>query len=134
MARFFDETWVFWWLFALVAILRWYWINLGPGARSNDDGKPWRELYRAAVLERDLSKVAVRIEEAEGTILHEMSAQPFGDHDPEQRALQDAMNNLQALRESAELGKQTPPRTRDLHRSTTRSRPQHWWKSSGSLH
>lgn len=74
MARFFDETWWFWWLFALVAILRWYWINLGA-----DGGKRSRELYRAAVLEGDRGLKSGRSDPVRTV------AQAFGDHNPEQK-------------------------------------------------
>ena len=80
VAGFFDETWLFWWLFALVAILRWYWIHLGASERTNDDGKPWRELDQAAVLERETADLRSGRSDPVRNV-----AQAFGDHDPEQR-------------------------------------------------
>jgi len=135
MARFFESTWFLWWLFAAVVIIRWCWITFirdqhGDG---NSPG-PWRELYRMALLERDATKIAVRIEEAEQAIVLALAAQMFKPHDPERRVLQEAMNNLRALRENADLqvGTQTP--SKDPHRTSRRTRPRHSWGSWGSVH
>ena len=85
VARFFEATWLLWWLFAAVAIGRWCWITF---IRERDgDGKggsSWRELYRMALLERDSNKVVPRIEEAEGAISFALASQLFQPHDPMQ--------------------------------------------------
>lgn len=135
MARFFEATWFLWWLFAAVVIARWSWITFIRDRDRNDDGpKRWRELYRMALLERDATKIAVRIEEAEQAIVLALAAQMFRPHDSEQRVLQEAMNNLHALRANADLQVGTQTSSKDPHRSAPRSRPRHSWGSWGSVH
>ena len=87
-----------------------------------------------ALLENDATKIAVRIEEAEEAILHELAAHMFRPHDPEWRARQDAMNNLRILRERTDLQLGTQTSSKDPHRSTRRGRPRHSWGSWGSVH
>jgi len=87
-----------------------------------------------ALLERDATKIAVRIEEAEQAIVLALAAQMFRPHDPERRVLQEAMNNLRALRENADLQVGTQIPSKDPHRSAPRSRPRHSWGSWGSVH
>ena len=86
------------------------------------------------LLERDTTKIASRIEEAEGAILLALAGHLFRPHDPEWRALQDAMNNLRALRENADLRVAALATGKDRHRSTPRSRTPHSWGSWGSIH
>jgi len=133
MARFFDATWFLWWLFAAIVIGRWYWITFIQDRHGDGNGpEPWRELYRMALLERATDKIAVRIEEAEGAIRLALATQLFRPHDPKRLALQDAMNNLRTLRESADWEIGTPPSGGEPHRSTRRRRPPHSWRSSGN--
>jgi|SRR5215469_1690029 len=135
LARFFEATWLRWWLFAVLAISRWCWINFIRDRHGDDDGpKPWRELYRIALLERDATEIAVRIEEAEQAIVLALGTHMLRPHDPEWRALQDAMNNLRALRENANLQIKTTAPRKDRHRSMPSSRPPHSWGSWGSIH
>jgi hypothetical protein len=134
VARFFEATWFLWWLFAAVVIARWCWITLVRDRHGDGNGpSPWRELYRMALLEQDATKIAVRIEAAEGAILLALSRQLFRPHDPEWRALQDAMNNLRALRKNADLQVETQAARKDPHRSTPRSRPPHSRGSWGTV-
>ena len=73
---------------------------------SGDDGRPykpsahWKSLYRQALVERDESKIGVRIQEAEGAILLELATQVFRRDDMKRTALQEALNNLDRLRQS----------------------------------
>jgi hypothetical protein len=102
---FFNSTWFVWWLLAVGAIVRWYWVKLGPGAHNNDndaDRRQWKELYRMAVQERDPRKLLSRIETANAAILTRMNQRP-DENAVEQNALEDARKNLAALQESADL-------------------------------
>jgi len=73
---------------------------------SGHDGRPhkpsahWKSLYRQALVERDESKIGVRIQEAEGAILLELATQVFRRDDTRRTALQEALNNLDRLRQS----------------------------------
>lgn len=64
--------------------------------QSND----WRELYRAAVLEPDSTKLSQRIAEAESVIARRTTEllSDSADHFQEQRDLNDAICGLHALR------------------------------------
>jgi len=53
-----------------------------------------------ALRERDNTKAAIRIEEAEIAILMELGAQLFARDRNERVELQDAMNNLRSLRDN----------------------------------
>lgn len=53
MERFFQETWLLWLLLALVAIVRWYWVNLESDGRVRaQERQHWKELYRAGLDRR----------------------------------------------------------------------------------
>ena len=134
MARFFEATWLLWWLFAAAVIGRWCWITF---FRERDgDGKgvtPWRELYRAALLERDRNKIVLRIEEAEGAIFFELASQLFRPHDLAWRDLHDALNNLRALKENAGWQLGTEAGTKDPLLSARRRRRPHSWRSWRSV-
>src|SRR5215472_2635850 len=135
VARFFEATWVLWWLFAAVVVARWCWITFVRDRLGDGNGPtPWRDLYRMALLEQDTTKIAARVEEAEGAILLALAAQPFRPHGPEWRALQDAMNNLRALRENGDLQVAARATRKNHHHSTLRSRPPHSRGSLGSIH
>jgi len=60
----------------------------------------WRELYRAAILELDASKLPAHIAEAENSLIERGRelVQEAGDSSEEERALEDARYFLQALR------------------------------------
>ena len=134
MARFFEATWFLWWLFAAVVVARWCWITFVGDGRGKGNGlMPWRELYRLALLERDASKIPLRIEEAEGAILLELASQLFRPHDPEWRDLHAAMNNLRALRENTGLQLGTQAGTKDPLPSARRNRRSHSWRRWGSV-
>jgi hypothetical protein len=64
------------------------------------DGRSWRELYQAAILELDTGKLPHRIAEAEGVIVQRARQlfQQKGDNFEEQQALDDAIHALHALR------------------------------------
>jgi len=60
----------------------------------------WQELYKAAVLETDWSKIEQKIQEADNGMrarLHEFSMNHGGTPE-ENRAIEDALNGLSALR------------------------------------
>jgi hypothetical protein len=64
----------------------------------------WEELYRAALLELDVSRLAARIDLAEAAIqkrLQELKSSP--DNAREQQAIQDAVQTLRALRRSTKI-------------------------------
>lgn len=125
MERFFQETWFLWWLLALVAIVRWYWINLSPGRSDRDRReRPWKELYRAALVEREPSHLALLIEEAEESILYELSAHPFTNA-AEWQSLHDALSNLRVLRDNPDLAGRAEIKHAMTHRSTRRNRVRH---------
>ena len=93
METFFNATWFVWWLLAVAAIARWYWMNLGPGAQNDDnddDSTHWKELYRIAVQECDSRRMLARIEVAGGAILRRMNDQRDDESAVEQKALEDA--------------------------------------------
>jgi hypothetical protein len=102
---FFNTTWFVWWLLAVAAIARWYWMNLGPGTQDDhdDDRTQWKQLYRMAVQERDPRRMLGRIEVADAAILRKMNDQRDVDTTVEDKALEDARKNLAALRENADL-------------------------------
>ena len=60
----------------------------------------WRELYRAAILELNPSKLSVQIAEAENALIQRGRelVQEAGDNSEEERALEDATYFLRALR------------------------------------
>ena len=60
----------------------------------------WRELYRAAILELNPSKLSVHIAEAENALIQRGRelVQEAGDNSEEERALEDATYFLRALR------------------------------------
>ena len=133
VAKFFEATWFLWWLFAVVAIGRWCWITfIRPQDGDGEGYTPWRELYRMALLERDSNKISLRIEEAEGAILFELTSQLFRPHDLEWRDLHDAMNNLRAIRENADWQLGTESGTKDPLLAR-RKRRQHSWRSWGRI-
>ena len=134
VARFFEATWLLWWLFAAAVIGRWCWISYFR-ERDGDGqgGMSWRELYRIALLERDSNKIMPRIEEAEGAISFELASQLFRPHDPEWRNLHDAMNNLRALKENAGWKLGTKAATKDPLLSARRNRRPHSWRSWRSV-
>jgi hypothetical protein len=71
-----------------------------PLSSSYDSSKDWRDLYRAAILELDQSKIRQNIVDAERAIL-ERARELFhqgGDNGEETENLNDAMYALRALR------------------------------------
>lgn len=70
----------------------------------DDDGRPYKPsaglkgLYRRALVERDESKLGIRIREAEGAISLELATQVFRPVETKRTVLQDAMNNFDHLR------------------------------------
>ena len=68
--------------------------------RAESESTNWRELYRAAILELDPSKLSVHIAEAENALIERGRelVQEAGDSSEEERALEDARFFLQALR------------------------------------
>jgi hypothetical protein len=66
---------------------------------SNRETTNWRELYKAAILELDQSKISAQIVEAEKAILERTKEllQEDGDSIEEKQALEDAMYFLHAL-------------------------------------
>jgi hypothetical protein len=60
----------------------------------------WQELYRAAVLEFDRSRLPRRIEDAEAAICKRLRSwsKPFSDHAREQDAITRALHILNLLR------------------------------------
>jgi hypothetical protein len=77
-----------------------------PSAESALDGSHWRELYRAALLELDLDKLAERVEAAEEAIRARASLN--GDIASDERiAIQDAMPALNVLK--ASVKRYNPP-------------------------
>ena len=106
METFFNTTWFVWWLLAVAAIARWYWVNFGPGAHNkndDDDCTQWSELYRMAVRERNPQKMLARIEVADAAIRGRMNNPREADNSVEHKALEDARKNLAALQVSADL-------------------------------
>jgi hypothetical protein len=101
--RLLETPWFLLWLFAIVIVGRWAWRLLG-NEPVYEPAANWRNLYRQALVERDETKVAIRIQEAEGAILVELATQVFGRNSRQRIALQDAMNNLYALRQTHSLG------------------------------
>jgi len=76
------------------------------GSRKPDNGnrtyeRPahWRNLYRQALVERDESKLGIRIRETEGAILVELAFQVFTRDVTKRTAHEEAMNNLHLLRQ-----------------------------------
>ena len=74
---------------------------------AHDEDRPykpsahWKNLYQQALVERDESKLGIRIQEAEGAILLELATQVFRPDNTKRTALQEAMNNLDRLRQSS---------------------------------
>ncbi|MGA9529453.1 MAG: hypothetical protein WBS24_15165 [Terriglobales bacterium] len=69
-------------------------------------GDIWRQLYRAALFERDSSRLSQRIAEAEWALVlraRELFHTP-GDHIEEQSAIDDAMYALHALKNTRRDG------------------------------
>ena len=66
----------------------------------------WRDLYRAAILELDQSKIRQNIVDAEKAIVERARElfQRDGDNSDEQQALDDAMYFLHALRNTLRFG------------------------------
>ncbi len=64
----------------------------------------WEELYRAAVLEFDRSKLLQRIEDAEAAILKRSRnwSKPLSDHAREQDAITRALHILSLLRKTGQ--------------------------------
>jgi hypothetical protein len=75
----------------------------GVGHSRFPDSRSWRELYQAAILELDETKLSNRIAEAERIIVQRARElfQENGDNFKEQQALDDAMHALRALRSIA---------------------------------
>ena len=102
MSTFFETTWFLWWLIALAIAAWWSWRMF-----ADDQGhlyKPsahWKSLYRQALVERDEGKLGIRIQEAEGAILLELATQVFRRDDTKRTALQEALNNLDRLRQNS---------------------------------
>jgi hypothetical protein len=71
-----------------------------PSADSALDGSRWRELYRAALLELDLEKLAERVEAAEQAIRARASLNG-GISTEERIAIQDASSALNVLKAGA---------------------------------
>lgn len=99
MSTFFETTWFLWWLFAAAIVGWWSWRwfadeEIGPYKRPAH----WKNLYKQALVERDETKLDVRIQEAEGAILLELTTQVFARNSRERTALEEAMNNLHKLR------------------------------------
>lgn len=95
-----ETTW-FLWLLA-PAIVGWgAWRFFAKhGIRSYQRPAHWKHLYRRALVERDETKLATCIHNAEGAILIELAAQVFVPDSKERRSLQEAMNNLRSLRQN----------------------------------
>jgi hypothetical protein len=69
----------------------------------------WRDLYIAALFERNTSNLPDRIAKAEAALVHrarELFYSP-GDHIEEEEALDDAMYALQALRSTYQCARPT---------------------------
>jgi hypothetical protein len=69
----------------------------------------WRNLYIAALFERDVTSLPERIAKAEAALVHrarELFYSP-GDHIEEEEALDDAMYALQALRSTYQCARPT---------------------------
>lgn len=102
MTSFFETIWFPYWLIAMIVVGRWCWITFlrdQDGNKDNSDG--WKELYRSALLETDTAKMEQAVREAEGAILFNLASRLFQPRDSDTLELQDALNNLRALRESA---------------------------------
>src|SRR5437773_11372395 len=98
---FLETTWFLWWLFAAVIVGWWSWrLSANSGIRPYEPPAHWRNLYRQALIERDETKLSIRIHEAEGAILLELATQVFTRDNTERTALQEAMNNLLSLRQT----------------------------------
>ena len=94
-----ETTW-FLWLFG-AAIVGWgAWRFVAEhGVRSYQRPAHWKHLYRRALVERDETKLATCIQQAEGAILVELTTQVFAPDGTERRSLQEAMNKLGILRQ-----------------------------------
>ena len=102
MVDFFETTWFLWWLIAMIVIGSWCWITFfedQPGNKNNSNA--WKELYRWALHETDSGGLEKAVHEAEEAILFALAARLFRPGDSDRLELQDALNNLRALRESA---------------------------------
>ena len=94
-----ETTW-FLWLFAAAIVARGAWRSFAEhGMRSYQRPAHWKHLYRRALVERDETKLATCIHQAEGAILIELATQVFAPDVTERRSLQEAMNNLRCLRQ-----------------------------------
>ena len=78
--------------------------SLSPG------GRPWRELYLAAVFETDAAKFPHRIAEAEKAIALRARElfQTAGNHIDEEDAMEAALYALHVLRSTSPPGQQPP--------------------------
>jgi len=68
--------------------------------RTESEGTNWRELYRAAILELDPSKLSVQIAEAESALIkreRELVQETGDNKKEEEQALDDAMYFLRVL-------------------------------------
>lgn len=98
---------------------------MGPGRPDRDlIGRPWKELYRAALVEREPGQRASLIADAEEAILYEFAAHPFTS-DAEWRSLHDALSNLRVLRENPESAGRAEIKHAMTHRSTRRNQVRH---------
>ena len=78
---------------------------LPPSPPSSDSNTNWRDLYRAALLELDPTKLAQRVGEAEAVVAARAN-QLFQDGDgngEESEALNDALCALRALRSASKF-------------------------------
>jgi hypothetical protein len=64
----------------------------------------WKKTYEAAIFELDPTKVQLRISEARRAILDRVEQLLTHPWDSEQRALNEALRNLRALRKMSEVG------------------------------
>jgi hypothetical protein len=101
MGQFLERTWFLWWLFAIVIVGRWAWnLFANYGIRAYELSARWRNLYQQALVEPDEGKRGIRIQKAEGAILGELATQVFKRNSKERTALEEAMNNLDRLRQT----------------------------------
>lgn len=100
MHTFLATTRFLWWFLAAAIVGWWSWrLSAGNEIRPDQPRAHWKNLYRRALLERDESKLGIRIQKAEGAILLELANQLFSEDRRKRRALREAMNNLRRLRE-----------------------------------
>ena len=101
IGRFLETSWFLWWCFAAV-IVGWWSSRFfaDEGIRLYELPADWRNLYRQALIERDESKLRMRIQEAEGAILLELATHVFMRDGTERTVLQEALNNLYSLHQT----------------------------------